>query len=241
MDQKIIPFSGKKLAVDIRTDRRAKGYRLSIQGGGRFKLTLPRPLPDKDIQTLMARHRRWIHNRLREQAMQSQVGNPFSLTDGASLPVLNGKVRLSLKVNGKLGPHWRFRDEVLQATVTHATELRIYTVVQHWYRCIARAFLEDRIPFWADRIHAEYCRISVKDQRSLWASCSKNKNLNFNWRTLLLPFSTAEYLIIHELCHLHELNHSKKFWAMVEKHCPNHRKENDYLKKVNHWLKFPSF
>ena len=82
-------------------------------------------------------------------------------------------------------------------------------------------------------------KIYVKNQRTLWGSCSKKKNLNFNWRILLLSEKTADYLIIHELAHLKELNHSPKFWEFVRIHCPEYKTHKAELRNKDPWLKFP--
>jgi hypothetical protein len=239
MKKKTIHVLGRSLVLDIRLDRRTRGYKLTMQPEGRLKLTLPRNLSEKDMQSLLDRHRRWIGSRLKEQEIKARIGDPFTCKNGAHLPVLGNSVRLSLQPAEDQPPGWRFKNGHLEICVPESKPAYILPVIQQWYRRITYSFLEKRVPFWAEQVHVTFTRIYVKNQRSLWASCSRKKNLNFNWRTVLLPYSTADYLIIHELCHLKELNHSPKFWAIVENHCPDFKKENDYLKKVNHWLKFP--
>lgn len=73
-------------------------------------------------------------------------------------------------------------------------------------------------------------RISIKNQNTRWGSCSGKKNLNFNYRMIYLPERLFDYIIIHELCHLKELNHSKSFWNLVFKYCPEYIKEKKELK-----------
>jgi len=77
-----------------------------------------------------------------------------------------------------------------------------------------------------------YNKIFIKNHRSRWGSCSSARNLNFNYRIILLPKHLAEYIVAHELCHLGEMNHSKRFWELVAKSIPDHKVRRRELKKI---------
>lgn len=74
-------------------------------------------------------------------------------------------------------------------------------------------------------------RVTIKNQKTRWGSCSSLQNLNFNWRLSMAPFEVVEYIVVHELCHLVHMNHSSEFWSLVEKHCPNYRVHKNWLKE----------
>lgn len=76
-------------------------------------------------------------------------------------------------------------------------------------------------------------RIAIKNQKTRWGSCSKSGNLNFNFKIALLPDRAAEYVVVHELCHLAQMNHSKKFWDLVAQTIPEHRKIRQQLKIIS--------
>lgn len=86
----------------------------------------------------------------------------------------------------------------------------------------ARAFILERLEHYAYLYGLSYCRVTVKNMRSRWGSCSRRKNLNFHYRLLFLPVRLADYVIVHELCHLKHLNHSKRFWDLVRCAVPDH-------------------
>ena len=78
----------------------------------------------------------------------------------------------------------------------------------------------------------KFNKIIIKNQKTKWGSCSKKKNLNFNYKLLFLPEKLASYIIVHELCHLKEMNHSAKFWGLVSKTFPEYREMRRELKKI---------
>jgi predicted metal-dependent hydrolase len=94
----------------------------------------------------------------------------------------------------------------------------------------ARAIIGGRVAHWAGVLELNYNRVSVKNQRTLWGSCSRRGNLNFSWRLAAAPPEALDYVVIHELCHLREMNHSKKFWAHVRAACPDYGARRRWLR-----------
>ncbi|MFA6029086.1 MAG: M48 family metallopeptidase [Elusimicrobiota bacterium] len=94
----------------------------------------------------------------------------------------------------------------------------------------ARAVICARVEHFARVVGVRCRRVSIKDQRTLWGSCSAKGHLSFNWRLVLAPPEVLDYVVIHELCHILELNHSKKFWHLVNGHCPEHKLRRRWLK-----------
>lgn len=95
----------------------------------------------------------------------------------------------------------------------------------------AKDLIPARAGYYAKLIGVEYGRITVRHQRSRWGSCSARKNLSFNCLLMLTPPEVIDYVVVHELCHIKEMNHSKKFWAEVEKVIPDYKARREWLKK----------
>ncbi len=82
----------------------------------------------------------------------------------------------------------------------------------------------------APLLGVSYRQIQVRDQRTRWGSCSPRGTLSFNWRLVLAPYEVLDYVVVHELCHLREANHSHRFWRLVESRRPNWRAQRDWLR-----------
>ena len=94
----------------------------------------------------------------------------------------------------------------------------------------ARKVIPPRVEYYADKIGVEYGRIAIRSQKTRWGSCSSKGNLNFNCLLMLVPEDVMDYVIVHELCHLIELNHSPAFWAEVGKIIPDYKQKRKWLK-----------
>ncbi len=104
------------------------------------------------------------------------------------------------------------------------------TILEDWLKEYARKVISDRTKLIAKDHGFEYKKISIREQSTRWGSCSSEKNLNFNWKLILAPSNILDYVIIHELSHTVEMNHSRSFWNVVQRVMP------DYLQHRN-WLR----
>ncbi len=101
------------------------------------------------------------------------------------------------------------------------------------YKEAARALAKSRLAYYNQFYGFHINRVAIKNSRTRWGSCSRKGNLNFNYRLALLPQDMADYIIVHELCHLGEFNHSPKFWALVAKTLPNWKEIRKKFKGVH--------
>ncbi len=95
----------------------------------------------------------------------------------------------------------------------------------------ARQIIPKRVKYFAEKLHITYGRITIKNQKTLWGSCSDRGNLNFNCLLMLAPPKVLDYVIVHELCHRRQMNHSKQFWHEVEKALPDYKVWEEWLKE----------
>jgi len=102
--------------------------------------------------------------------------------------------------------------------------------LERFYRRAARTEIAPRLDRATELAGSAYSALDIRAQRTRWASCSSSGRMSFNWRLLLAPERVLEYVIWHEVCHLEILDHSPRFWALVERHWPSYREERDWLR-----------
>lgn len=110
------------------------------------------------------------------------------------------------------------------------------TVTKHYlaHRESARRLVHARLSHFNRHYQFAYNRVVIRNQRRCWGSCTSLKNLNFSYKLLFLPPDLADYIIVHELCHLAELNHSPRFWSLVAETMPEHKHHRRALKRYDH-------
>ncbi len=131
---------------------------------------------------------------------------------------------------------WFFKGRSHKNRKTNAKNIHYYT-----YRKLALSIIKNRTEYWANVMHLQYNSITIRNQKTRWGSCSCKKNLNFNYRLIFLPVHLLDYIVIHELCHLKEMNHSKKFWLCVQELVPDYKnciKEVRFYEKCKNIEKF---
>lgn len=120
----------------------------------------------------------------------------------------------------------------LPATVATANRL-VYCSqqIENWLKAQARTALNLEAFNLGRKFGFTYKNVAIKDTRSRWGSCSCKTNLNFNWRLIMAPPEVLRYVVVHETAHLQEMNHSDRFWTIVQSRCPDFRKHQDWLKR----------
>ena len=125
--------------------------------------------------------------------------------------------------------------DALKLITFHVTDMRRYKQhMREWYMQQTTRIIADRLPVLASRFNVKYNKVSIKSQKSRWASCSKKGNLHFNLLLSAAPPNVIDYVVIHELMHLIEFDHSHQFWQLVKEADPDYKKHREWL--VNYSL-----
>ncbi|MDP3486815.1 MAG: SprT family zinc-dependent metalloprotease [Bacillota bacterium] len=210
----LLDVGSYQLPFTIKLSKRIKqrySYRLDPTLG--LLVTIPKGSDPKAALELLNKKQAWLVRAIELQTPQGNIllGDPLSITFD-----INRQDGFQL-VDGRLVLPCRGEDKAKQ--------------VASWYKQQAQEYLERRLPELANRLGVTPHKISLKDQRTRWGSCSSKRNLNFNWRLIMAPPFVFDATIIHELAHLSELNHSARFWTIVREHCPQYLEAKSWLKE----------
>lgn len=115
-------------------------------------------------------------------------------------------------------------------------ESNIRTAVENWYHDRAKEKIAERVAYYQPFFEVQPKRIVIKDQRKRWGSCTKGKELLFNWKSIMAPSPVLDYIVIHEMCHLVHMNHTDEFWKLLKKVLPDYEERKNWLK--NNGIKF---
>lgn len=200
---------------------RARRYLLRLRADGTARVTIPRGGSIGAAREFIQRSKRWLEQQLRQ--MESHPQKTHSWIVGSEI-LFRGELT-SLEAGE---PGWiRFGGETLKAANPEA-DLR--PVLERHLRRLATRELPSRLLELAARHGLTVRRVAVRSQRTRWGSCSRRGTISLNWRLIQTPDFVQDYIHLHELAHLIEMNHSEKFWRQVERLCP------DYL-TAERWLK----
>ncbi|HMS63146.1 MAG TPA: SprT family zinc-dependent metalloprotease [Solirubrobacteraceae bacterium] len=208
------------LAYTVRRSARARSVRVRVEHDGEVRVTLPRRARDREAAAAVRELRPWIDRRLAEVDAARRA---IPRTPG-TVPVLGRELRLA-EQPGRTRAHRR--GELLLVPAS-GPEQR--AAVERWYRRTARAEAAARLDAAAAALGTTYERLTIREQRTRWGSCSATGAIAINWRLLLGPQELLDYVVWHEACHLVVLDHSPRFWALLGRHLPGYEAQRRWLR-----------
>jgi predicted metal-dependent hydrolase len=218
------------VSVRVRESKRRRSVRISVGPNRPLEVIVPSGMRDRSILKVLERNRSWIDARLQSvretERRPSQLGldHPGVVhLNGLTVPVSRREGRAMARLAG---------GELLVG----GGDAEAVTAIERWYRREASDRIRPSVEFRERSIGVNATRISIRDPRSRWGSCSSSGTLSFSWRLLLAPHEILEYVVVHELCHLVQPNHSRAFWALVEEHYPARREATAWLHEHGHEL-----
>jgi len=216
MGQAILP-GDPPIEIILRRSSRARRLSLRVSRlDGRVTLSLPRWTAEREALDFARAKEGWIRQNLdaRPCLAQPRIGGTIPL-EGADVPIRAATLRAARLENGAL----------------HCHPDRTAPQVAAFLKATARERLVEATYRHAAALGRGYRRITLRDTRSRWGSCSCEGNLMYSWRLVMAPPAVLDYVAAHEVAHLAEMNHSPRFWAVVERLCPGYRAHRLWLRR----------
>jgi predicted metal-dependent hydrolase len=212
------------LQYTIRRSARARRVRVTVDGAGEVVVTLPKKAAERRAAEAVKELRPWIDRRRGAllRAAEEVAREPGTLPYlGATLRVVAepGRERVHRRGDVLLVPPGDSRD-----------------AIERYYRRRARAEIGPRLDAATARAGSRHAGLTIRGQRTRWASCSSTGKMSFNWRLLLAPEAVLDYVIEHEVCHLEVMDHSPRFWALLESRSPDWREHAGWLRRYGSTL-----
>jgi len=218
------------VAVVFIRNLRARRYILRVDPTGAVRVTLPARGSQTEAWNFVRRNSAWIHRRIEQHL--AHPPRPTAGDDGIELLFRDDIIQLAIHT-GASSRTVEFADQridvALEADVRRAVERHLWT--------LARRELTARTAQLAAQHDLTVGRITVRNQRSRWGSCSRRGTISLNWRLIQAPAFVRDYIILHELMHLREHNHSIRFWKQVETVCPDYEVAKKWLKQHRQLLR----
>lgn len=217
-------IAGRAVPVVVSVHSRARRISLRLARDALLvKVTVPRGVPARKGLDFARGRAEWITTRLAARP------EPRPFVHGARIP-LRGEEHMIFHVPGRRGVVWaEGRAEAARICVAGAKE-HLPRRLRDWLKAQAKKDLRAACAHYSRVMELPFSRITVRDQKSRWGSCSAQRTLSFSWRLVLAPPYVLDYLAAHEVAHLAHMNHSARFWALVRAHCP-------HVEAAERWLK----
>ncbi len=217
----------------IKSKKRKKTISLHIEESGEVVIRAPYVVSKRQIEEFIREKEAWVIKKLaeeRERAKKLQKafvpGEKF-LYLGESYPLeIDESDGDALPLKLSFGNFILHRD--------HVEEARDLFV--EWYKREAKEKIEARVRYYSERFQLFPKRIRITGAKSRWGSCSRDNRLSLSWRIIMAPLPIIDYVLVHELVHIREKNHSRNFWGSLEAILPDYKQRRMWLRKNGHWL-----
>ena len=184
------------------------------------EVVLPRRAPERDAAAAIRELAPWIQRRLGEVERARRT----VAARGDHVPYL-GELLLLVPQPGRTRVHRRGSELLAPPGAEQLPAL------ERWYKRAARDEIAPRLDAACARVGTSYTKLSIRGQRTRWASCSRSGAMSFNWRLILAPEQVLDYVVWHEVCHLEVMDHSPRFWALLASYCPGYREPKAWLRR----------
>ena len=212
----------------VRSKRRTLA--LIVENDGTLTVRAPLQMQEADIWRFIEAKTDWIKRK--QAVVQKEAELLHQYVDGEMFMYLGKDIPLRIVPDRKTA---LVMDDFFK--LAKSAQPQAESMFEVWYKKRARAVFTKRVEFFAHKYEFTVKRIHISSARTRWGSCSTKGTLSLTWRLVMAPLEIVDYVVVHELCHLKELNHSKEFWSQVEAILPDYKWRRAWLKKNGNSLR----
>jgi len=227
-----VTLLGEPIEYDVRRSGDATEPRIDVDIQG-VKVVLPEE-SSEDPEALLAENAAWVVEKKHKYDTYREDIPERRFEEGATFPFLGEPHEAIVEQR----PTSEVQDGELRLAEHHVEETSVRRALETLYRRKAREWFEERAQQYASEMGVQFEQIEVRNQRTKWGSCSTTGTLGLNWRLLMAPPEIGEYIVIHELAHLREANHTDGFWSLVAEHDPDYADHAEWLDEYSTRLIF---
>ncbi|MBT8419800.1 MAG: M48 family metallopeptidase [Gammaproteobacteria bacterium] len=213
----VLSPEGERIPYTLYRTPRRKRVHLVIDREGHLQVRAPSRFTHLEAERAIHTRSVWIIDTLRR--MRTLRARRTPLQSGTQLPFLDETLHLRVTQDSTVSII-REKDN-LHVRAPIMDEQNIKQSLERWYRRQANDYLPVRLGILADRVGKHPSKVSIRAQKTRWGSCSSRGHISLNWHLMLLPMQLVDYVLVHELCHLHYLDHSSEFWSLVSRLVPD--------------------
>ncbi|MFC1861286.1 M48 family metallopeptidase [Chloroflexota bacterium] len=230
VDKCKVTLGGQSIWYTIKHSTRARYVRLEIRQGMGLTIVIPESYEIKQLPELLERKKGWILDKLSKYGGAKSLSAVNGLKSGDYIPYLGRDLELLIRQNNHRADSVRLEENGLVVSISF-TDNRLNLMLEGWYRTQAARLIGKRVFELSNQLGVTYNWLIMRGQKTRWGSCSQNGTLSFNWRMIMAPEPVIDYVIIHELSHRKEMNHTRQFWKLVAEQCPQWREHRKWLKE----------
>ncbi|WIV11655.1 SprT family zinc-dependent metalloprotease [Proteiniborus sp. MB09-C3] len=224
----------------IRTKRKTIGITVDING--EVKISVPLRISENQIAEVVEKRSNWILKKLREvqEIKKNEVFKQY--VNGEKLLYLGKEYELKVVEQELYEDKVRVQSDIITVYLPQGLEGEnkkqiVKEELLEWYKKCFVEIIGKRIKKYSLELELAPHKVVIKDQKTIWGSCSSKGNINLNWKLVMAPISIIDYVVVHEMCHLKVMNHSKDFWDEVGLMMPDYIQRREWLKINGHKLK----
>lgn len=217
----------------IRSKKRRRTISLHIKEDGRIVIYAPYRTPKWEIEKFLQEKESWISDKVSEKEKRLREAEK-TFQPGEKFLYLGEWYPLEMQERGNRGSPLKLAFGKFILNGDHMADAR--DLFCDWYKREAKEKIKERVDYYSHRFQLVPEGIKITSARSRWGSCSRDNRLSFSWRIIMASLSVIDYVLIHELAHIREKNHSKKFWDYLESLFPGYRKQRHWLRENGHLL-----